>query len=1065
MGYTVRKTNIMFALICSLSAVGIPMATALYDNRLEAELTESVSEAGNRLILETRETNSRFLQEKRSKLRILSGASGLKQAFSKGGRSEELLTESILDNRDLMPELLAYKILNLDGDSIEGTLPWGDKYYSQFMPSIKKYIEAYEKEPNFQPSIMPVIMVNAEPVLGIVMPIYTTGKGELLGHFVAFFDFQPPVYKNNIEYGQTITLDVSGKLIANAGSAITESCQHPGCNWFDSFQNAPYSLFDFPVYIATDSADEYIFMVTNSTNSWDNPVLSNVIIIDATMLLKQKNNKTIVFFCALLTLPLLLIFAIWAAPKIRQHRRYMDEKKIIVDTMPNGFILLDSEFKVKDINNDGQKYLSLMKADVLPGRYLPSDSKLRGYIDEFLSAGTQRFIYKVNNTDTPNTYLKFLLTYSLRDDEINYFTFNIQDVSDEKEREENLREETETLNEMVRVRTAELEEALKEAKDINQMKSNFVSSVSHEMRTPLNGIKGAVELIGTENLSSNQLRFMSLIRSSSYSLMRLINDILDYSKMESDRLELVDRDFDIVRVADRVLEASSIEKKNGVSLVLDAEEVVFSSVRGDPLRFEQVLTNLVSNAVKFTRYGSITVSLRAQSGPEYTTVLARVTDTGTGIQEDKLESIFDRFSQGSKEVQVNHGGTGLGLAISKGLCQLLGGDLKVTSTYGKGSTFVASFQFERPVISTTQSVQPTKVYIPHYRNQDIESYIIMRLRRNDFEFIQEDYDTADGTLIFHQDSNQVINVAPLPKPVVVISQGKPSIVGGEAQFISSDYIAIPQIKYNLMGLDSNIQNEEESVLLNSRDYQQAKVLVVDDNETNRIVVKGLLERLGCEVATADDGKQAVEKVFKSEPDVVLMDCHMPEMDGFTATKAIRSSGGFDDLPIVALTAAAMAGERERCLNAGMNEYLTKPLVLEDAIVVLDRLLGHDSLHQSAALERLEKPDESPVLLTWDKEGMYRRLHDLTELISSVKESYKNRWQSRLAKIEAAYVDGSAEELRKEAHGFKGLAKEVSAIRLAEHLRKMEVEATKGHVDDADLILLKDEITKFNSEFF
>ena len=414
----------------------------------------------------------------------------------------------------------------------------------------------------------------------------------------------------------------------------------------------------------------------------------------------------------------------------------------------------------------------------------------------------------------------------------------------------------------LREKAAETREALRQAESSNQAKTQFLANMSHEIRTPLNGVVGMIELMQLTDLTAQQRRYVEQATQSSQALLRLVDDILDLSKIEVGRMELENAPFHLPSLVHdvRILFADRARDKS-LSLVVVVPDQLNVMLIGDAHRLLQILGNLVGNAIKFTTTGGVTIRVSAPDSTEARRMVRfEVADTGVGIPTDKLDLIFDAFAQGDSSMTRRYGGTGLGLSIARQLCQMMGGEIGVHSTVGAGSTFWFTVPLE---MAPDQSGVPATVPAspPPVRIETVE-------RPEAF--------------------------APLPRPTFVSAA-------------SRDFQAA----------------------LRQVGRTQIRILLVEDNPANMRVTQALLETLGCEVAQAHNGLEAVAAYRERQFHLVLMDCQMPEMDGYEATRAIRQIEVFKGYttPIIALTAHAMAGSRESSLAAGMNDQLTKPLTL------------------------------------------------------------------------------------------------------------------------------------------
>lgn len=534
-----------------------------------------------------------------------------------------------------------------------------------------------------------------------------------------------------------------------------------------------------------------------------------------------------------------------------------------------------------------------------------------------------------------------------RNDEISvmYESFNV--LLDELQKgQRHIEGERARLENQVKLATAELRDAngqlegridevtvaRREAERAVRAKADFLANMSHEIRTPMNGVLGMLELLGDTPLSNQQQQLASTARQSAGSLLAIINDILDLSKIDAGKMSLESIDVIPGELIEEVvaLLAKEADRKD-LELVALLPAVLFDTYSLDPVRFRQLLTNLIGNAIKFTRAGSVTVRAQIQandstSGSTATaqSLVVDVIDTGVGIPKEAHATLFEAFTQADSSTTREFGGTGLGLAITREITALFGGNLTFESAEGEGSTFTATLALPQ---STESADAPlVGIRVRHELSGALAQSLEHTLQSLGASVEQQPEIATDFTII--RASGEL----------TVRATGSSEATGS---------VALPLRRASLLAALSTESPASAARITASETavrphFESARVLVVEDNLVNQKVAAGMLKRYGIESVLAEDGRAGVERWSEAAFDLVLMDCQMPELDGYQATAEIRElerARGTDRTPIVALTANAMRGDAERCLASGMDAYLAKPLRMRELEAALKRFLS------------------------------------------------------------------------------------------------------------------------------
>lgn len=643
------------------------------------------------------------------------------------------------------------------------------------------------------------------------------------------------------------------------------------------------------------------------------------------------------------------------------------------------------------------------------------------------------------------------------------------------------------------------EDALIKAEESGRLKSEFLASVSHEIRTPMNGVIGMIELLSKSSLNQKQVQYTNLAKNSAESLLHLINDILDFSKIDAGKMDIDTIEFNILESLGDCVDSLAVKsQEKGIELILDTSAVTHHNLLGDPGRLRQIVVNLVANAIKFTESGAVIVSAETNETKQGEVELCcKVVDSGIGISSNKISTLFESFTQVDASTTKKYGGTGLGLAIVQKLCELMKGSVSITSTVDVGTcvTFNIFLSIDKTIIDEDAKINfDNKQILIVEGNAECRKVLCKQLSpwnarvdsvANGKGALAALYDT-NYSLIFISNNFADMSVFKLAEQIrhlesyqnatlVLLCNIADSHILEDSSNLDFNFSLSKPLTYTRLLEAFGTQNLKQgknssSPVIQTIEHSNepaCRILLVEDNFVNQKVIVGLLEDFNVDIEIANDGLEALALLSNTTDyfEIILMDCQMPKLDGFETTQCIRSGDldkngqHYKSIPIVAVTANAIVGEKERCLDAGMNEYLTKPINFDQLARALQRYLPNLSKkpETNELIELLnmnlnprEQEQNSEV---WDRELVLRRVRGKEDRLHMLIDLFLASTPPLIEEAADQACQASNSELAKTAHTIKGSAGNISGMQLFETANKLEFAALSNTQADIDGLVL------------
>lgn len=828
-----------------------------------------------------------------------------------------------------------------------------------------------------------------------------------------------------------------------------------------------------------------------------------------TAVLSAMNEKRIAVYSVITVVT--LIFCVILAFVHRSNRKNIELAKIrgesvaIIESSQDAIFSVDPNGIVKSWNMSAETLFDIPSQIIINHPIDAFDTLEALEIGRLLGHSEKQRTHTTSFINSDNEERKLLVTGSLvwtEQSQASGVAVVIRDITDEQNAKDAIERVNAKLEEKVVSRTKELVKATEEARKASKVKSSFISNISHEMRTPLNGVVGSLSLLKRQPLNEKAEQLVSMMEISCSNLNVLINDVLDLSKIEAGKLDINHQQFSPIELVESIARAFAVKAASkGLELIVDTTGLIDGELISDPHRINQIISNLLNNACKFTHEGHILlkVAMCETTEDEYELHVV-VSDTGVGIAKENHDKLFSAFTQADATVATQYGGTGLGLSICRELSKLLGGDITFSSTQGVGSTF-SFFVTANHVMKlglrealSTSSLNGLQVGISAQYEPLEESLcsLLMHYGAN-CSVLDSDRNTnawKDFTLVILDETspllaslddtweNLSIDTDLTELPLVCILQKIESVpmmfnhikpVYLSKPLLTASFESIVQrLEAKLSGFDSassHLASDNDNTAslgddVSMRFIENTNVLIVDDNLINREVAKGVLESLPVKIFTCSDGEEVVAFLSKCEEKgkvvhCILMDCQMPKMNGYEATKAIRNGSvgpSHQEVPIIAMTANAMLGEKEKCLEAGMDDFTTKPILAEVLLPKVKQWLLHKLALMSAKNENIVPVVDNIVASVskvgsriqstsdsqsenvegecrWDKESALERIMGDKVMFQHACESFASKVPDKFKVLSKSVMKQKSSEVQVLSLKLKLMAADIGAVQL------------------------------------